>query len=167
MNCMRNYKKMRAISGRGFGLAEIVIGAAIVSLALFGIIASVQIALRVSEESLSRTRASFLLEEGVEAARVLRDAGWSANIAGLVPGTRYYPAFSGGLWRATTTNIYIGGFERYFVLDNVYRNGSDDIAASGTLDANTRKVSVFVSWVTRTGTTTESVSTYLTNLFAN
>ncbi|MEK7647294.1 MAG: hypothetical protein AAB378_02900 [Patescibacteria group bacterium] len=161
-------KICRRIFNGGFGLAEIVVGAAIISVSLFGLVAASQLALRVADENTKRVQASFLLEEGVEAVRVLRDGGWNVYMAPLSVGSAHYLEFSGSFWRATTTNIFVDGkFERSFTVNNVYRNVNDDIAGAGTLDPDTKKVTVTVAWRARTGTTTESISTYFTDLFNN
>ncbi|MEK7066025.1 MAG: hypothetical protein AAB965_00445, partial [Patescibacteria group bacterium] len=82
----------------------------------------------------------------------------------------YSLAFVNSMWTSTTTGYgrYIDGdFDRTFVLSNVYRNSSDSIASSGTLDSGTKKLVVSVSYRTLLGTTTKTMSTYITNLFSN
>ena len=59
-------------------------------------------------------------------------------------------------------------FERIFTIENVGRDANDDIIGSGGInDPDTKKIVVSVSWRGRNGTTTESMSTYITNLFSN
>jgi Tfp pilus assembly protein PilV len=155
-------------SKSGFGLLEVVIGVAIISITLFGLMAVSRTALRIVDGAAQNVQAGFLLEEGVEAIKIMRDSGWSANISTLSAGAPHYFNFDGSTWRATTSNIFIDGvFERSFIIENVYRDGDDDIAASGTLDQDTKKISVSVSWNKRTGTTTKTISTYIANLFNN
>lgn len=146
---------------------EVIVAAAIISLALFALINVLQKTLWVADLSVKNIQAAFLLEEGMEALRSLRDSGWSAKIAPLPTSTPYYFYFNASGWQATTTNVYIDGvFERSFLLANVFRDANDNIAASGALDPNTRKITVSVSWKTKTNaTTTRQTSTYLTNLF--
>lgn len=152
----------------GFGLMEIIIGVAIISASLFSLAAVSQISLRLAQTSKQNIKAGFLLEEGVEAIKFLRDSGWDANITPLTTGTSYYLNFNGISWESTGVNNYIDGvFERSFIIEDVYRDANDDIAESGNPDLNTKKVSVFVSWNTQTGTTTKSISTYITNIFNN
>lgn len=152
----------------GFGLVEIIIGVAIISASLFSLAAVSQISLRLAQTSRQNIKAGFLLEEGVEAVKFLRDAGWDTNIASLTAGVPYYLNFNGTSWESTYVNSYIDGvFERSFVIEDVYRDANDDIAESGDFDLNTKKISVFVSWETPTGTMTKSISTYITNIFNN
>lgn len=157
------------VKNKGFGLLEIAIGISIISLSIFSLTAVSNLALKLTEESARNTQASFLLEEGVEALKILRDSSWSANIASLASGTVYYLSFTNHNWQTISTNIYIDGiFERSFVLQDVNRDINDDIISSGgILDSDTKKMTVFVSWRSRNGTTTQSVSAYITNLFNN
>lgn len=152
----------------GFGVVEILVAAVIVSIVLVGLHSAAAQSLRLIQQSTQRTQASFLLEETIEVLRSRRDAGWAASLGTLSSGTNYYLEFSAGVWNITTTNTLVDGlFERKFVLENVNRDGADDIAVSGSPDAGTKKVTTTVSWNTPTGTITQSVSTYITDMFNN
>lgn len=150
---------------KGIGAVEIVIGAAIISLVLLSVGVAFNNSLKASRAIGKRAAANFLAQEGVEALRMLRDNDWQ-NISGLSDGNNYYFSWSGGSWSTSTQNVFIDGtFERKFTVLNAYRDGNDDIAASGTLDNNTKKVTVSVSWREGLSTTTESISAYLVNIF--
>lgn len=157
---------------RGFGLLEIVIAVSIISATIFSLSFVFIISSRLEGESLNKTRANFIAEEGLEALRFLRDKSWSANLGGLAAGTTYYLSF------ATTTSTWSIGtlgseidnlFLRKVTVENVSRNSSDDIVNSGgTQDPDTKKINVSVEWLERGATTTlTTVSTYLSDLFDN
>ncbi len=75
---------------------------------------------------------------------------------------------NGSLWQASTTNTYVGNFERRVTFAAVYRDTNSDIVSSGgTLDSGARFVTSSVSWSVRGATTTRSVSTYLTDIYGN
>ena len=154
---------------QGFGLLEIVVAVSIISFSLFSVMSAVIMALMVSEESEKNIQAAYLLEEGVEALRILRDTNWQNNITNLATGVNYYFIFNNNAWQATTsaTTPIDQTFERKFVLENVYRNGNDDIAQIGSLDSGTKKAVVTVSWLAQKGTTTQSTAVYLTNIFSD
>ena len=153
---------------RGIGLIEAVAGVSIISIFIFSLMLATQLSQRIVGESVRSAQASFLLEEGAEAVKIFRDTSWSSDVGGLAVGTNYFFSYNGATWVSATNNIYIDGiFERKFSLNNVYRDANDDIAVSGTLDSGTKKATVNVSWRGRTGTTTKSVSFYLTDLFSN
>ena len=151
----------------GFTLLEVVVATSIITVSLLSLVSVATVSFAVADEATKKIQASFLLEEGVEVMRVFRDSGWTANIETLTDGVTYHYEFSAGDWRATSTNEIIDDFfERSFMLEGVYRDSNDDITTSGgTLDSYTKKITVSVSWPTRRGTTTERVSTYLTNMF--
>lgn len=157
-------------SARGFGLVETVVGAAILVVLLLGLVQVGQFTFRLVDESSLRLRAAFLVEEGIEAVRVLRDTSWSASIAPLALDTDRYLSFSGGAFSlgATPPAPVDGTFDRRVRFFAVNRDGSDNIVESGgTLDPNTRRVTVTVSWQNRGRTGTTTISTYFTNLFNN
>lgn len=159
----------------GFGLLEIIIAVAIVSIAFIGLLSVSQTSLRMITQSSYGQRGIFLLEEGIEAARSLRDLGWSANINTLTANTTYYLVFNQG-WSFQTIDpgAIDGIFTRTVVWDNVYRRNADDdiIPVSApdpkTLDPDTKKITVTVRWFISGGTAeTRSISTYLGNIFGN
>ena len=126
-------------------------------------------ALEVSQETTHHIQAGFLLEEGIEAVKSLRDDGWTSNIIPLNAGTAYYLTWNGSKWAATTTSAQIENtFWRTATFSTVSRDGNDDIVASGGVnDPGTRKVRIDVTWDKKTASTTESIETYITNLFNN
>ena len=152
----------------GIGLIEAVAGVSIISIFIFSLMLALQLSQKIVSESVRNIQVSFLLEEGVDAVKILRDTGWGSGIGSLAAGTDYYFSYNGTTWISTNNNVYIDGiFERKFVLNNVYRDANDDIAPSGMLDSGTKKATIGVSWLGRTGTTTKSASFYLTDLFSN
>ncbi|MCX6731800.1 MAG: type II secretion system protein [Candidatus Parcubacteria bacterium] len=152
---------------KGFTLLEVVVGLGILSFIIFGLFLVSQISLRIVNASTRNTQAIFLMEEGVEAVKVLRGLSWESNIKLLNNETSYYLNFSNNTWQSTTTPVFTDGFERKFVSENVYRDANDDIAAGGNPDPDTKKITIFVSWPETNGTTTKSVSTYIANIFKN
>jgi len=166
--CNKYMKRALKINQSGFGIVEVLVASVIVSLVLVGLHATTVQALRLVQQSVKRTQAAFLAEETIEVLRSKRDSGWASSVGTLSNGIDYFLEFDGTAWNITTANVFIDDlFERKFALEAVYRDGNDDIAGSGGVDSNTKKITVTVSWSAQTGTTTQSVSTYITNLFQN
>jgi hypothetical protein len=154
---------------KGFSLAEAVVAVSlclVVLLSLFGVWTMV---LSYSLSGTARVQATYLLEEGVEVMRILRDDGWSTNIAPINSEEDFYLEFDGSSWNISDTNQFVDAiFERKVVLADTYRDENDSITLSGgTLDTNTKKVTVSVAWFSKGATTTRELSTYLTNVFSN
>ncbi|MBI3632752.1 MAG: hypothetical protein HY226_00515 [Candidatus Vogelbacteria bacterium] len=153
---------------KGAGIIEVIVGLAIVMVGIFALIRTYGYYLKFGLLHKYDVQASLLLEEGVEAVKLLRDTGWSSKISGLTVDSTYRLAFVNSSWTATTTKKYVDGiFDRTFTLSNVYRNSNDDISASGTLDPGTKKLVVAVAYRNGQSTTTKSISAYITNLFSN
>lgn len=154
---------------RGFVMIEIVIASAIIGLVVVALIQVGQLSLRLSRAASRRIAANFLLQEGVEATRLLRDRSWDANIAPLATTTAYFLAFNGSDYQLSTVEpAYIDGvFRRTIRTSDAYRTAQSDIASAGTNDPDARKMTVDVSWSAGAPTTTETVEFYMTNLFKN
>lgn len=159
----------------GFSLIEIVVASALLMAFAAGILAASHFELTAVDESAKLGRASFLLAEGLEAMRILRDRSWVSNIATLSSGTTYYPVFSIN-WKIVTVDPgpVDGVFTRAVVWEDVYRRNSDsdivDVSSPDpkTIDPNIKKATVTVTWSTASGTTRqEVVSSYFANLFEN
>ena len=151
----------------GISLVEVIVGAAITTLILSGLIAAYQLYFKTALANLRQVEAAFLTEEGAETLRFLRDGSWS-NLSSLTAGATYYLTFYNGNWQATTSNIFVDGiFERKFVLNSVYRDSDDDIAPTGTLDLNTKKAVITVAWNNGLATTSKLLEFYLTNFFGD
>lgn len=149
-------------------MLEVLIVASIVTVAFIASLAVAQKSIQVSRQSIHASQAAFLLEEGAEAVRVLRDNAWT-NITALSTSTTYYPTFTANTWTLSTTPNTIDIFNRTVELDPVYRDSSsDDIlppGGSGTLDTGTMLVNVNVSWSEGTQNKTKTLSFYINNIF--
>ena len=162
----------------GFGLVEIVIGAALVTGALLGAMTTARVSSEVISDARRLIQANFLLEEAIEAVKIARDNTWAGIIETLsyYPAAEYYLTFNGSSW---TFNLVSGSppliqnmFTRKVRIEKVCRDGSNDdiipgVTSCGSPDEGARKVTVIVSWPGRRGTETRSLSTYITNLFGN
>lgn len=81
-------------------------------------------------------------QEGLEAARAIR----SQDYWNLVTGDHGL-SFSNDTWSFIVAPERIDEFyERTITIEDVYRDASDNIAANGTLDPNTKKVRSTVEW---------------------
>jgi prepilin-type N-terminal cleavage/methylation domain-containing protein len=150
---------------RGFGLIEILIAVSIISATIFAFTEVSTRSVRLTSKAVAITQVGFLLDEGVEAVKIIRDTAWT-NISGTTNGTTYYLNFSGSAWSFTQTPNTIDSLTRTVVFSPVYRDGADDIATTGTLDSNTKKVTITVSWIEQSGSTVSKVvELYITNVF--
>jgi len=173
MSIMNFFKKINLckpfLNVRGSALLEVLFGISLVSLVLLSLLGAYSFYLKNSFRLTEKIQASFLVEEGIESLRIIRDDGWSSSFGSFISETPYYLSFDGSTWKATTSATSVDGlFWRTFVISNVNRNSEDDIVEVGGInDPDTKKASLFVSWNSGGSTSTLSVSTYFTNLFSN
>lgn len=160
----KNFSKNRKT---GLALVEVVIGTAIISAAILAASTAYSTYVSYALRHQRSVQAIYLIGEEIEAVTFLRDKGWTENIATLSNDVTYYIIWD-SYWKATTTPQYVDGqFLRMFSLSAVYRDGQDRIASSGTLDPDTRLVTASISYVDGKATTTDTMSTYITNLYGN
>ncbi|OGD67137.1 hypothetical protein A2442_01940 [Candidatus Campbellbacteria bacterium RIFOXYC2_FULL_35_25] len=151
---------------KGSGFVELIIGLSIIFVALTSVVSSYNFFFKVAKNNTKVIKAEFLLEEGVEVLKFVRDSDWT-NISSLSSGSDYYLSFDGSLWSVSNTNVYIDDtYERKFVISDVYRDVDDNIAGMGALDIGTKDIEVFVSWLSSGATSTRSINIILTDLFS-
>lgn len=153
----------------GFSLIEVLIACAIITTSIFALISTAQKGISLSNQALRATQASFLAEEGSEAVKSIRDGSW-ATISALSLNTTYYITYntSTNTWSLSTTPTAAidSIFTRTVTFSQVLRDSNDDIAATGTADSRTKKVTVVVSWVSSDGSTiSQTVPFYLADIF--
>lgn len=150
---------------KGISIIEVVVASAIISLSMLSTAVVYGNLATLSTENTAKVQASLLLEEGVEAIKVMRGEAWS-NIASTTAGVNNYFVWSSNTWRGTTSPSTIDGvFVRTFVVSPVYRDGTFNISTSGTNDPGTKKVDITVSWSSKGATSTRSTSMYIFNLY--
>lgn len=157
----------KSVHSRGSLLVEVVIGAAIILVLILSLSAAFTVYLKTALLDTHKIQATSLAEEGLEAMRFIRDSGWS-NLTAFPVGSPVYLDFTGTSWVATTSvsKMYIDSvFVRTVTVDQVLRDSGNKIASSGTVDANTKKITVSVSWREGDATSTKTLATYLTNIF--
>ena len=158
-------------SSQGFSLIEIVIATAMLSIFLISITLQFKKILEVGVLSTRSIQTNYLLEEGIEAVKSLRDESWSGKIANLRVGTVYYLSWNGSKWTTTTSAQVIDStFTRSFTIASTTRDVNYDIVTSGgTDDVGARKVTMYVRWTPKNSSTvtTDSIEAYIMNIFAN
>lgn len=155
---------------RGSVLVEIIVGSAIIALAIVGITSAFNTYLNYALSNQKNIQSAYLLEEGLEVFSFFRDQSWS-NVSKLSTTTTYYLVFlesPTNHWATTTTPQYVDGqFLRSFTISDVKRDVNDDIAVSGTYDSNIKMITASIDYFQGHGTTTKSISTYISNLYNN
>lgn len=139
-------------------LVEILLAMGLLGILLPTLIAGLITSREGKAQSQQRTQAVFLLKEGEEATRSVRDQDW-VTFATFANGNPYHPVISSGTWSLAAGSETINGFTRQITINNVSRNNGD--IGSGTDDPSTKLVTVTVSWTTPYSSSVTS-SFYLT-----
>ena len=151
---------------RGFMMVEILVAVSIITVSILVVMWVAQKSVAVSRQALHASQASFLLEEGAEVVRILRDNGW-VNIDSLDTSSTYYPVFASGTWGLSEDSSQTGIFSRTITIDDVNRDAvSGDIDPSGVLDPGARLITVTVSWSESGQTITKTLSFYIFDIFS-
>lgn len=165
-----NNHRLHAVRA-GYTVIEILLGISIFLVFLTSISLYYKKILEVSKDTTYYIQSGFLIEEGMEVMKLLRNQSWSGNIASLTPGTTYYLSWTGTSWATTTTPVMIENmFTRSFVAAHVERDVNDNIVSSGGVaDPGTKKIIFSVAWEQRgtRETATSSAEMYLTKIFDN
>jgi len=164
------FNNMHTQTQRGIGMVEAVVVISIVSVAFAAILSAVVFFLRGGLLAADNTQAMYLLEEGVEAVRFLRDESYSTNITPIIgAGVRYLDPNASGFTVTTTNTPVLGQFTRSIELTEVYRRTADDDIVPSTsgdpkaVDPGTARLEVAVTWAGGSLNTT----TYIADLYEN
>src|SRR3989338_6795717 len=150
----------------GFMMVEVIVVISIITASTIASMAVAQKSIYVSRQAVHTTEAAFLLEEGAEALRILRDNNWT-NISVLIAGTNYYPTFTGGTWTLSSTLSTVGIFTRKVLIPRVKRDDvTKDISVSGTDDPKTKLVTVTVSWSEGSAALSKTLPFYIIDIFS-
>jgi Tfp pilus assembly protein PilV len=160
------------IQKKGFLTVEILIVASIMTISFLAITTVAQKSIQISHQSLHVLQASFLLEEGAEAVRILRDNAWS-NINNGNYGlsfetpTTACPAPTCPTWKFLGNSEAIGSFTRKVNIADVNRDNTsyNIVTVGGANDPNTKLITITVSWQESGQSIDKNVSFYLTNIF--
>ena len=147
-------------------VVEVIVGCSILLLGFLALMASYRVYIQSTFSGISRIQSSYLLSEGAEVARILRDTNYN-NIKNLSTTTSYYINWNGTAWATSTSPSMVDGvFQRKISVSDVFRDSNSNIVSSGgTYDSQIKNITISVSWRDSNATTTKSISTYLSNIF--
>ncbi len=150
----------------GQSLMEVLIGIAVGSLLIISAASLIAPALK-SNISVTEIQTSAALgKELLDNVRSFTEGNWhNISVLATSSANKYYLNATSSPFTAATGTQSISAtttYTRYFYLDDAYRDGSGNIAGSGTYDPSTRKVTVVFGW---SGGPTSTMSTYVVRGF--
>lgn len=149
-----------SINNRGFSLIEIIIAIAIFAIISAGGITGFIPVLNQNRQSNEILQANRIAEEGLEAARSIRNRDFSL----LANGTKGI-GVSSNLWTFIGTSDVTDKFTRQLTISTASRDaGGTMVVSGGTSDPDTFLIKSLVTWMYSTGDTKNfSLDTVLTN----
>jgi len=100
--------------------------------------------LKFQDQSESKLEAINIAAETIEATRSVRNEDWN-NFSSLSLDILYYPVISSNKWTLSSTDpgSINGVYDRWVIIEKVYRDANDNISSSGTEDNQTKKITSF------------------------
>lgn len=145
---------------KGFTIIEILVAITVLGLISTGFFTLFNFSLRANSQNEKEIEALNLAKENLEIIRALRNESWN-YLTNLTMGANYYPIKNeSGQWALIQGIENKNGFNKSIIVENVERDASDNIVASGgTNDLNTKKITSIVSWTDKN----IILTAYLTN----
>lgn len=134
---------MKTSSIKGISIVEIIVAATIIAVCVVGIVGAIRVYMQVVYQNTRETQAVLLLDETAEALQHIRDD----QEYEMLNDTEYAVFWDGsGYGLSTSTPILPYGMTQTVVFSEVTRNGSDQIAESGTVDPDTQLATITIEW---------------------
>ena len=151
-------------SQKGISVIEVIVALSIIFVSFFSFLALAQYSLKFQDQSESKLEAINIAAETIEATRSVRNEDWN-NFSSLSLDVPYYPVISSNKWTLSSTDpgSINGVYDRWVIIEKVYRDANDNISSSGTEDNQTKKITAFVEWNDRGKIKQIDLITYLTN----
>jgi hypothetical protein len=144
---------------KGLSIIEVVIATAFFVTLVVSIVPLYLDGFDTNLRDTNKLQADMMLQQGLEAARSIRDQ----NFNNLVSGT-YGLSRSTGYWRFSGAQDVFGKFTRTVNITDSKRDVGCNVQSSGTTDVYTKKITVTVSWNYTAGNPGQEVATeYLSN----
>ncbi|MBI4713859.1 prepilin-type N-terminal cleavage/methylation domain-containing protein [Candidatus Uhrbacteria bacterium] len=135
-------------NSRGQTLIEVVLVTALFAILASGIMSALITSSHSAQESGRYLVANGYIEEAMQAVRSIRDRDWSQ----IINGTHGFSTVN-GFYEFSGTSDLLGIYTRTTTIENVYRFGgiTGPISGTGTLDSNSKRVTINVRWQTSLG----------------
>jgi len=155
---------MKKNKQKGIGMIEVIVSLAIIAIAFWFFYGLAVYSLMIQEQNNAKIEALNLSSEAIEAVRAIRNEDWS-NLSSLTPEVKYYPIISENKWILSDTEpeLINESYNRWVIIERVYRDSNDNISAVGVEDIQTKKITVTTEWTHRSKTNQITLVTYLTD----
>lgn len=132
---------------KGISVVEIIVASAIIGISVTALTGAIQLYLKIVYQNTRETQAVMLLDETAEALQYLRDDSFVTHFENIQESTEYTIFWNGIAYEFTTSTISLPyEMSRTITFENVERDASDQLSDSGTIDPNTKKANISITW---------------------
>ena len=130
---------------KGVGMIEIIIVSSVIVFAISGFMLVAGTYIKFALRNTSIIKAGYLLEEGMEVVKIMRDNSWTSNIASIPVTTNRYLVLASNTWNSTSTvSVIDDKYYRTINFSSAYRDANKDLVNSGTLDTDAREYTGYI-----------------------
>lgn len=154
---------------KGISIVEIIVAAGIIAVAVTGIVGAIQVYLKIVHQNAREAQAVLVLDETAEVLQYLRDKSYNTYFDQTDSDTSYTIFWNGsGYAMATSTIILPYEMTRTITFQEVLRDSNSQIVSSGgSVDTNTKKAIITISWPYQGETKTVSSEMLIHNMYEN
>ena len=149
---------------KGQSLVEILVAVAVGTILIGGSVGLMGVSIKSYGTVRKHLQANVLIRQAAEVIQSLARSNWH-NIYDLTKGTDYKISLSGNFWTISagqeTGIVNNVPYKRYFQVNDVNRDASDNIAEVGTDDPSTQKITIILEYGNNY-TSSSSISFYIT-----
>jgi len=149
---------------KGQSLVEILVAVAVGTILIGGSVGLMGVSIKSYGTVRKHLQANILIRQAAEVIQSLARSNWH-NIYDLTKGTDYKISLSGNFWTISagqeTDTVNSIPYKRYFQVNDVNRDASDNIAEVGTDDPSTQKITIILEYGNNY-TSSSSISFYFT-----
>ena len=153
-------------------MMEIIVATSIIAVSVLACLIVAQKSISLSIRAVHNTEAAYLLEEGAESVKILRDNNSWANFTSFFSTSSVYClARTVASWTTalptTSPCTKVNNFTRTITATNVNRDATtgDIVSSGGVLDSGTKLITVTVGWLEGGIQITKTLKFYVSNLF--
>jgi len=149
---------------KGQSLVEILVAVSVGTILVGGSVGLMGVSIKSYGTVRKHLQANVLIRQAAEVIQSLARSNWH-NIYDLTKGTDYKISLSGNFWTISagqeTGIVNNVPYKRYFQVNDVNRDASDNIAEVGTDDPSTQKITIILEYGNNY-TSSSSISFYIT-----
>jgi type II secretory pathway pseudopilin PulG len=144
-------KKQSTIFYKGFGMIEAVVGVTLASILLTAFMTLTVQTVKINRANINELKADMYLKELIEVAKDLEQSDWN-ELSTSTCVSACHPTTTANVWQLESGTELIDNnvYNRWLIIEEVFRNATDEIVVSTTpgavLSTSTKKIITTITW---------------------